>query len=173
MGRKRPFDAGAIVARVMDRYKLKTCEIPQERPFNEDMIADDSIDRSKRYFLKKSQAGFVCLDGADREGKTICHQWSSYQASAVIDLFAQRVILVGKQGCRICDDEDNFDEWKNPHFGEKAIEEMAERAVEQCLEKLGRLERRIIVRGGHRYGRRAPHDEQRCRLCRIKGRRCC
>ena len=99
----------------MDSYKLKTCEIPQERLFDEDMIADDSIDRSKRYFLEKSrsQAGFVCLDGADDERKIICRQWSSYQASAVIDLFDQRVILVGKQGCRICDDE------------------------EQCLEKLG------------------------------------
>ena len=170
MGRKRLVNAGLIVARVMKAHNLERQDVPVEEEFYEAMIGDDSIDDSTRYFLEKAQAGFACVSKED--GKTICRQWSSYYASAVIDLFEQTVILVGKQGCRNCDTEDNIDEWKKPHFGKKAIEQMATRAVERCLVKIGRLEACSARGGGHQYGRPA-HDEGRCRICKLKGKRCC
>ena len=172
MGRKRAVNAGLIVARVMQQYNLQPEDISEEAQceFDETMIVDGSIDDSKRFFLEKAQAGFACISRAD--GKTICRQWSSYHASAVIDLFEQTVILVGKQGCRMCDTENNVAEWKIPHFGKKAIEEMAKRAVERCLVKIGRLAE-CSPRGGHQLHGRPAHDELHCRLCKLKGKRCC
>ena len=162
MGRKRRVNAGAIIAAVMERNGVSAEDIPVEKEFCEEMIKDDNF-KSKRYFLAKGQAGFVCTEV---DGKTICRQWSSYQGNAVIDLKEQRVIVeVGKQGCRKCDDEMDKKKWKTPHFGERAIESMAEHAVQKYLGNTGRGR-------GHVFGRPA-HDEGRCYMCKLKGRRCC
>ena len=160
MGRKRPVNAGRIIAEVMEKNNLTKDDIPDELPFNEDMITDGRLSKSKRYFLEKGQAGFVCWE---QDGKIICRQWSSYQASAIIDLKDQCILVdVGKQGCRNCEHERDPDKWSRPHFGKKAIEEMARRAVG---EEAG-------SRGGSQYGRPA-HDQSLCKLCKLLGRRCC
>ena len=175
-GRKRPVTADlirSIITRVMEQYDLDPADIPEEHPFVKSMIADSSrFNLSKRYFLKKALAGFVC-SGLQEDGVTICpRQWSSYQASAVIDLRDKTVAWVGRQRCKMCYDNHTADEWKDPHFGPNAIERMARLAVESCLVRLERRPReRRNSWGRHRPGR--VHEKQHCELCSLSRESCC
>lgn len=177
MVRRRPVTSDLIrliIARVMAENNLEQDDIPEEGPFDESMIADKSIYLSKRYFLEKAQAGFIC-GRQEVHGVMICpRQWSSHQASAVIDLYDQTVVWVGEQRCHECylgdNNIDHDAQWASPIFGEKAIEKMATLAVESCLVQLGR---RPYLKGRGRKYLKKPHHERHCKLCKILKRRCC
>ena len=157
-----------VIAGVMDERGVSARNIPEEPETDPEDF--DTVRRSWRYFRVKGFARF--RRHRDPSGGYCSRTWPSAHAWCIMDLKEQKIIHKFDQNCQQCEG------MGLPDFDEKALERMADYAVESYLRKSGRLLPRqhepldMSDLADALEDNGPPHDEQRCEVCRRLGRSC-
>ena len=152
-----------MIDEVMKANGVTTDEIPRERGVDPTDL--QAITHSKRYFKTKAFASFGLHGGCSRS-------WKSAHAWCVLDLKEQRIHHKYPQDCQSCNGE------SMPHFDRDSLVRMAEYAVDMYLKRCGRREwqpRSSTFEFDDMFDAlddRGPHDQARCKMCRLLGRSC-
>lgn len=168
-------DVDAIIREVMEEFGVSPADIPEEGPFEKKAFMKNlkrKSNWSKRYYRGHANGYFKC--------KSCGGHWTSYQASCIIDLKGQTLVMRFKQKCKKNHEEEGeategvdftgiLPCYRSRSKDKRSVRQMVKWAVELYLSLSGKKEKERKEGG---KANRPPHISKLCEVCHMLGRRC-